>query len=78
MQGNTVGVGHGFVTYDNPVTLNREGYVDGKLLYHLSMEVIESPPPGEGFRKWQDGHIHGDALSLPPEILGAEAKCADH
>lgn len=78
MQSNTVGVGHGCVTYDNPTTLNRECYLDGKLLGHLSMEVIDSPPPGERFRKWQDGRIHGDALSLPPEILGAEVKCADH
>lgn len=78
MQSNPVEVGHGRVTYDNPITLNRERYLDGKLLGHVSIEVIENPPPGESFRKWQDGYVFGDARSLPPEIRGAEAKCADH
>ena len=62
--------------YDNPNTMARECWQDGKLFYSYSAELISQkghwPPPRKYFVKqsdignWKTGQIVGDILAMLP------------
>jgi hypothetical protein len=66
-------------TYDNPATMHRECWQDGRLLYSYSADLLESKEmermPAELFffganiGRWKTGQLWGDvaALDKPPE-----------
>lgn len=62
-------------TFDNPITMKRECWQDGKLVVAYSYEVIiEGVPPeyyffGADVGNWNCGKLRGAVAALPPDVL---------
>ena len=65
-------------TYDNPATMARECWQDGKLICHYkaSLLYLREPIPSEYFffganvGPWQEGQLVGDPDAIPALQIG--------
>ena len=58
--------------YDNPTTMCRESWEDGKLMTHIPMILFfvkRMNPIPNNVRPWKTGELIGDKTALSTEIL---------
>jgi hypothetical protein len=55
-----------YCVYDNPATMCREVWVDGRLVEHWTLDLLLTSRR-LGSRAWRDGRVLGDATALVEE-----------
>lgn len=53
-----------FCVYDNPFTMARENWQNGRVLVSVSSTLIDQK--GSNRYPWEDGHVDGDVRAMKP------------
>ena len=58
-----------YCKYDNPATMSRECYYNGKLQWSYSRLLLEVKYGGINDYPWKDNFLAGDILALPDKFI---------